>query len=445
MMHRNASQLGEDESSNSSVFLDRRPTSRVAGATTTAGASSSHSSSTATTARVGASSSHHAAVQKGKDGNGDQNELYFLRSQSERADLPPMNPNMHVHGTPTTTRPPTSSAAPALTLLAPAPPMAPMKRSEMGAGLSYSTPVSSQPPSHSNPSMLYEQLTRAMPPPKRLPTRLSNASSSGWGSPKVSLARASLSTTASSSLSEQEEVESMAAGASSLLPPPRGGPLFGSPRTPSGGRGSGGSGGGGRGAAAAGGNGIGGLSGLGGPIERGNIAAPMTTPLRHKGRGDAISMAETEEQQSVVNGSGLLGLSPAVHGLSRLRIGLGAAAAAREAAAREKREREKKSRLSRPRRTEDYVDTSVLIHSSPPTSSPPPSMSLPTEEMEDGMTWHGNGDAIRGKLFEHEMEPNEDRRALLDLMRLWREDAMKHHLYETAIFWGDKVLSLESE
>ena len=39
----------------------------------------------------------------------------------------------------------------------------------------------------------------------------------------------------------------------------------------------------------------------------------------------------------------------------------------------------------------------------------------------------------------------EDRAALLEMMRNWREDAMKHHLYDTAIFWGDKILSLESE
>jgi hypothetical protein len=30
-------------------------------------------------------------------------------------------------------------------------------------------------------------------------------------------------------------------------------------------------------------------------------------------------------------------------------------------------------------------------------------------------------------------------------MRLWREDAANHFLFDTAIFWGDKVLCLESE
>ncbi|KAE8226376.1 hypothetical protein CF319_g1025 [Tilletia indica] len=33
--------------------------------------------------------------------------------------------------------------------------------------------------------------------------------------------------------------------------------------------------------------------------------------------------------------------------------------------------------------------------------------------------------------------------AMLQRMRMWRTDAMHHHLYDSAIFWGDKVLSLE--
>lgn len=128
------------------------------------------------------------------------------------------------------------------------------------------------------------------------------------------------------------------------------------------------------------------------------------TPLR-RGRQEPIM----EEEEELANGSGLLGLSPAVHGLSRLRIGAGA-----------------KTPL---RRDERSADGSVLVHSSG------------DDEGED--VWQG--DAMRAKLLEDDVAPTEDRRALLDLMRLWREDAMKHHLYETAIFWGDKVLSLESE
>lgn len=30
---------------------------------------------------------------------------------------------------------------------------------------------------------------------------------------------------------------------------------------------------------------------------------------------------------------------------------------------------------------------------------------------------------------------------MIDSMRLWRNDAIIQHLYETAAFWGDKILS----
>ena len=33
---------------------------------------------------------------------------------------------------------------------------------------------------------------------------------------------------------------------------------------------------------------------------------------------------------------------------------------------------------------------------------------------------------------------------IVDRMRLWRHDAMTQHLYETAIFWGDKILTWTS-
>ena len=32
----------------------------------------------------------------------------------------------------------------------------------------------------------------------------------------------------------------------------------------------------------------------------------------------------------------------------------------------------------------------------------------------------------------------------VDRMRLWRHDALMQHLYETAAFWGDKILSWTS-
>lgn len=34
---------------------------------------------------------------------------------------------------------------------------------------------------------------------------------------------------------------------------------------------------------------------------------------------------------------------------------------------------------------------------------------------------------------------------MVDRMRLWRHDALMQHLYETAAFWGDKIVSWTSE
>lgn len=44
-------------------------------------------------------------------------------------------------------------------------------------------------------------------------------------------------------------------------------------------------------------------------------------------------------------------------------------------------------------------------------------------------------------------EGREDERSwgMVDSMRIWRHDAMIQHLYETAAFWGDKILSWTSE
>lgn len=47
-----------------------------------------------------------------------------------------------------------------------------------------------------------------------------------------------------------------------------------------------------------------------------------------------------------------------------------------------------------------------------------------------------------------ELEDDEDgepedagAQVLIEKMRMWRHDAMLQHLYETAAFWGDKVLT----
>lgn len=42
-------------------------------------------------------------------------------------------------------------------------------------------------------------------------------------------------------------------------------------------------------------------------------------------------------------------------------------------------------------------------------------------------------------------ELEDDDWGMVDRMRLWRHDALMQHLYETAAFWGDKVLSWTRE
>ena len=43
-----------------------------------------------------------------------------------------------------------------------------------------------------------------------------------------------------------------------------------------------------------------------------------------------------------------------------------------------------------------------------------------------------------------EGEDEGDDWGIVDRMRLWRHDAMTQHLYETAVFWGDKILTWTS-
>jgi anaphase-promoting complex subunit 6 len=49
---------------------------------------------------------------------------------------------------------------------------------------------------------------------------------------------------------------------------------------------------------------------------------------------------------------------------------------------------------------------------------------------------------------EHEDDEDEEEEVnwgMIDSMRLWRNDAIMQHLYETAAFWGDKILSWTGE
>ena len=45
---------------------------------------------------------------------------------------------------------------------------------------------------------------------------------------------------------------------------------------------------------------------------------------------------------------------------------------------------------------------------------------------------------------EHDFDDGDTEWGMVDRMRLWRHDALMQHLYETAAFWGDKILSWTS-
>lgn len=46
--------------------------------------------------------------------------------------------------------------------------------------------------------------------------------------------------------------------------------------------------------------------------------------------------------------------------------------------------------------------------------------------------------------LETELDIDDGEWGVVDRMRLWRHDALMQHLYETAAFWGDKILSWTS-
>jgi anaphase-promoting complex subunit 6 len=50
-----------------------------------------------------------------------------------------------------------------------------------------------------------------------------------------------------------------------------------------------------------------------------------------------------------------------------------------------------------------------------------------------------------GSEDEGEGEGEEVTWGMIDSMRLWRNDAIMQHLYETAAFWGDKIMSWTGE
>lgn len=56
-----------------------------------------------------------------------------------------------------------------------------------------------------------------------------------------------------------------------------------------------------------------------------------------------------------------------------------------------------------------------------------------------------NTDVFQDDEGEDDDDDDEDHEwGMVDRMRLWRHDAMMQHLYDTAAFWGDKILSWTS-
>lgn len=67
---------------------------------------------------------------------------------------------------------------------------------------------------------------------------------------------------------------------------------------------------------------------------------------------------------------------------------------------------------------------------------------------------HGHRNDVDASIVEHSLskvpeadegEEGDDHSQLLAKLRFWRQDAMEHHLFETAAFWGEKILWIECE
>ena len=50
----------------------------------------------------------------------------------------------------------------------------------------------------------------------------------------------------------------------------------------------------------------------------------------------------------------------------------------------------------------------------------------------------------RRELDDDADDEDEHEWGMIDRMRLWRHDALMQHLYETAAFWGDKIVTWTS-
>ncbi|CAO1630624.1 unnamed protein product [Parajaminaea phylloscopi] len=100
---------------------------------------------------------------------------------------------------------------------------------------------------------------------------------------------------------------------------------------------------------------------------------------------------------------------------------------------------------SRPAATRDWGEggTGLKFHSDGLDSASFPQFQQHARHFE------ANGSIIEHSLSDvlesEEGEEGAQSRQLLSKLRLWRQDAMEHHLFDTAIFWGEKILWLEHD
>lgn len=80
--------------------------------------------------------------------------------------------------------------------------------------------------------------------------------------------------------------------------------------------------------------------------------------------------------------------------------------------------------------------------------SDPPLNHEDTSIVEHSLADVPESDEVRqalGMADDDDDDKGEDSANLLRSLRLWRQDAMEHHLYDTAAFWGEKVLCMETD
>lgn len=262
----------------------------------------------------------------------------------------------------------------------------------------YATPSLVRP----STSKLYQDLTRGIAAARRVKpdSRISTASS-GWGSPRVSMGQEARPVLAS-------ETTGLAGPSSLPRKLPTG--VFDTPRTPSG---------------------EGGLFKQPPTFMGGGNGSSLPNSTNLDG---SFSVVRSEED---ANNSGLLGMSPAVRRINFLGLGMTPANVQSNG-----EQRFSPSRGNDSANPKAHGRTSIESASTKANHSIIEHSSLPNDVlMNDEM------EAMRARLLQVDGwdEPvSENRTALLEVMRNWREDAMKHHLYDTAIFWGDKILTLES-